>query len=194
AIEHAVKKWKVDIITMSLGFPKPIEVIERTIKKAFAENVIIFAATSNGGPNQDVAFPACAHDLVIGVHSCDAYGNKSFFSPEPLENSHNFSVLGEAIESRWPKHLKIGSTQCRSGTSYPTPIAAGMAANLLLYARMKLPDQQLVKEIEQCAGMKKLLKSLSKVTTEGYSSLRPWDLWSKSEDVIAAHFLVHMTR
>lgn len=177
---------------MSLGFPKSIEVIQRTIKKAFAEDVIIFTATSNGGRNDDVAFPAIDHEVVIGVHSCDANGNKSTFSPDPLKNSDNFCVLGEAIESRWPSHLGVGKTQCRSGTSYATPIAAGTAANMILYARMKLQDQSLAKEIEKCSGMKKLLKSVSKETSEGYSSLRPWKLWTKPEDQIAAHFVTHL--
>jgi hypothetical protein len=178
---------------LSLGFPKPIDVINRAIKEAFAKDVIVFAATSNGGRNEDVAFPAMVHETVIGVHSCDTKGNKSTFSPNPLDKSDNFSILGEAIESSWPKHLKVGLKQCRSGTSYATPLAAGTAANMILYARIKVQSTELVAEIETCKGMKKLLKSVSVETSDGYSSLRPWKLWMKTEEEIAAHILTHMT-
>jgi hypothetical protein len=65
---------------------------------------------SNGGRNDNVAFLAINHEVVIGVYSCDANGNKSTFSPDPLKNSDNFCVLGEVIESSWPSYLEVGKT------------------------------------------------------------------------------------
>lgn len=137
AIEYAVKTWNVDIITISSGSQKPITVIDKAIKYVFSQDVIMFAATSNNGANADVAFPASTHEIVIGINSADTWGNKSNFTPTILPRSENFSVLGEAVESSWPHHLKQGSKQCRSGTSYATPIAAGIAANIIFYTRIR---------------------------------------------------------
>jgi hypothetical protein len=171
---------------MSFGFRKPITVIDKAIKYAFSRDVIMFAATSNDGGNEEVAFPASAHDSVIGVNSTDTWGGKSAFTPNVLPLSENFSVLGEAVESSWPKHLKQGPRQCRSGTSYATPIAAGTAANMLFYVRMKVENEERVKEMATCRGMKKLLRSMAD-SIGGYSYVRPWVLWRKDDEHILAH-------
>jgi hypothetical protein len=170
---------------MSFGFQKPITIINRAIKYANSHDVIMFAATSNGGGNEEVAFPASAHDYVIGVNSTDAWGGKSDFTPNVLPLSENFSILGEAVESSWPKHLEQGPRQCRSGTSYATPIAAGTAANMLFYVRMKVDNEERVKEVTSCRGMKKLLLSMA-APTDGYSYVRPWVLWRKDDEDILA--------
>ena len=51
--------------------------------------------------------------------------------------------MGEAIGSSWPVHLCDATTnptfvKYKSGTSYATPIAAGIAAFLLQYARLHM--------------------------------------------------------
>lgn len=145
----------------------------------------MFAATSNDGGNEEVAFPASSHEIVIGVNSTNAWGGKSDFTPNALPRSDNFSTLGEAVESSWPRHLEQGTRLCRSGTSYATPIAAGTAANMLFYVRMKLVDsEEKVKESATCGGMKKLLRSM---TDPGdYLYIRPWVLWRyEDNDIIA---------
>lgn len=145
----------------------------------------MFAATSNDGANKDVAFPASTHEIVIGVNSADTWGNKSDFTPTILPRSENFSILGEAVESSWPRHLKQGSRQSRSGTSYATPIAAGTAANMIFYTRMKVQNQVRVKSVETCQGMKKLFLSMAS-PIGGYNYLRPWVMWKKEDDDILA--------
>lgn len=186
AIMYAVNTWEVDIITMSFGFRKPIIVIDEAIKYAFYRNVIMFAATSNDGGNDEVAFPASVHEAVIGVNSTDTWGGKSDFTPNVLTLSENFSILGEAVESSWPKHLNQGIRQCRSGTSYATPIAAGTAANMLFYVRMNVENEAKVKDVATCRGMKKLLLSMA-APIGGYRYIRPWILWNESEEDILAH-------
>ena len=96
---------------MSFGFRNPITIIDKAIKFAFSRDVIMFAATSNDGGNEEVAFPASSHEIVIGVNSTDSWGGKSDFTPNVMALSENFSTLGEAIESSWPKHLKQGVRQ-----------------------------------------------------------------------------------
>jgi hypothetical protein len=170
---------------MSFGFQKPIAVIDEAIKYAFFCNIIMFAATSKDGGNEEVALPANVHEAVIGVNSTDTWGGKSVFSPNILPLSENFSVLGEAVESSWPKHLEQGNRQCRSGTSYATLIATGTAANMLFYVRMKLANEAKVKEVATCRGVKKLLLSMA-APIGGYSYIRPWVLWKESdEDMLA---------
>ena len=177
--------WHVDIITMSFGFRERSARIHKAIKHACSVGVIIFVATSNDGNNEDITFPASAYDSVIGVHSTDGLGKRSNFTPYALEGCENFSILGEAVESSWPKHLKQGSKQFRSGTSYATPIAAGTAANMLLYVRMKVDDEGIVEEAASCRGMKKLLKLMTR-KDESYSCVSPWKLWDKGEIQILA--------
>lgn len=144
----------------------------------------MFAATSNDGGNEEVAFPASSHEIVIGVNSTDTWGGKSDFTPNALPLSENFSTLGEAVESSWPRHLKQGIRQCRSGTSYATPIAAGTAANMLFYVRMKVDSEEKVKESATCRGMKKLLRSMA--APGKYLYIRPWVLWREEDDDILA--------
>jgi len=115
-------------------------------------------------------------------------GDKSNFTPNTLPRSENFSILGEAIESSWPKHLGQGSRQWRSGTSYATPIAAGTAATMLFYARMKAKKPTMVAELRTCAGMRRLLLSMAEMR-DGYNYIRPWVLWRKDDEHIIAHIL-----
>jgi hypothetical protein len=74
-------------------------------------------------------------------------------TPNFLQLSENFSILGESVESSWPKYLEYGSKQCRAGTSYATTTAAATAANMLFYARMKLENKERAKELETRRGM-----------------------------------------
>ncbi|OIW32350.1 pfs domain-containing protein [Coniochaeta ligniaria NRRL 30616] len=157
AITHAVDVWKVDVISMSFGFPTRAvdgyDELEHAIKHAHYHDVLLFAAASNSGGQLGRAYPAREANVVC-VHSTDAHGNRSRFSPTATPEDVNLATVGEAVESAWPVHLCCGDEQaapeegeegayCRakSGTSYATPIMAGIAAFLLLYARLNLPDR-----------------------------------------------------
>lgn len=143
------------MISMSFGYPdkgKGYEELWNAIQDANNEGVTIFAAASNEGGNRVRAFPA-RHDEVICVHSTDARGNPSSFNPTRKHNSDNFSTLGEDLESAWPANLQgkakdiaSGPVKIKSGTSFATPIATGMAAFVLQYARQKLPDLEVIRE------------------------------------------------
>ncbi len=149
AITHAVDVWNVDIITMSFGFPsravEGYDKLAQAIKHAHYRDVLLFAAASNSGGQLGRAFPAREGEVVC-VHSTDALGNRSSFSPTAVPEDVNLATVGEAVESAWPMHLcdadegTVEYTACKSGTSYATPIMAGIAAFLLLYARLHLPE------------------------------------------------------
>jgi len=97
----------------------------------------------NSGANLDRAYPA-RHDEVICIHSVDANGNRSKFSPTASTSDDNFATIGEAVESTWPLGLCDGQGQnylYKSGTSFATPIAVGIAAFLLEYSKLHLSPE-----------------------------------------------------
>ncbi|KAI0183575.1 pfs domain-containing protein [Xylaria flabelliformis] len=150
AINYAVSEWKVDIISMSFGFPtcdtEDYIELENALANAYANKVLLFAAASNDGGRLGRSFPA-REPTVIAVHATDTYGNRSSFSPTATDDDISIATVGEAVESAWPVHLcdeeatDQDYVKYKSGTSYATPIAAGIAAFLLLYARIHIPTK-----------------------------------------------------
>jgi hypothetical protein len=133
------------------------------IERAGSARVLIFAAASNGGGNNDRAYPARERD-VFCIHSTDANGSRSKFSPTAEKYDFNFATIGEAVESFWPTHLCAEDEQAvrvKSGTSFATPIAASIAAFLLLYARVHLDTEQAT-GLKRYAAMESLLHEVSK--------------------------------
>ncbi|RSL89802.1 hypothetical protein CDV31_015804 [Fusarium ambrosium] len=143
AVMHAVDEWEADMIVMSFGFGVRHEVLENAIKHATAKDVLIFAAASNDGKNRpdEAAWPASRMD-VFCVHSADGLGNPSTFTPSPQDNMR-VMVLGESVLSAWPSKFKVqGDQKHMSGTSCAAPIAAGIAAVVLDYARGFLSEDE----------------------------------------------------
>ena len=193
-----MSEWKVDIISMSFGFPtrniSGYDEIETAIKDAHCIDVLLFAAASNGGANHDRTWPA-RDEHVFCIHSTDAKGNRSKFSPTAVYDNINFATVGEAIESAWPVQLCDPSAELvkyKSGTSFATPIAAGIAAFLLEYAKLYLSEAQLGR-LKRHSGMKSVLgkmakKAESSMNRDDYCylalSLHPDNLFGKSEAFI----------
>ncbi|KAF4432615.1 hypothetical protein FACUT_8303 [Fusarium acutatum] len=125
AIRWAVEKWKVDIISLSLGSEERHEAIESAVSFATGKGVMIFAAASNNGALTERARPA-RRDDVFCIHASDGLGNKGNMNPTPQEGTRNFSTFGVAVPARYD-----GKMVCKSGTSFATPIAAGFAATIL---------------------------------------------------------------
>ena len=70
AIAHAIDEWKVDIITMSFGWPtrpRSYDRIEEVIDKAIRHKILVFAAASNTGANSAAgpAFPASLERVFL---------------------------------------------------------------------------------------------------------------------------------
>lgn len=152
---------------MSFGFPtcavEGYAQLESALRNAYANNVLLFAAASNNGGKLGRSFPARDHS-VIAIHSTDTNGNRSSFSPTAVSHDVNLATVGEAVESAWPVHLCDEEEnpmfiKNRSGTSYATPIAAGISAFLLLYARMYLPEK--AEALKSLQRMKAVLKRVA---------------------------------
>ncbi|KAM0520623.1 hypothetical protein ACHAPE_003020 [Trichoderma viride] len=185
AIRYAVDEWKVDIIVMSFGFGSKNEVVYDAIKYAAFNDVVMFAAASNDGKNRPdgVAWPAI-ESHVICIHSGDGYGNQSSFTPSPKENMR-IMVLGECVRSAWPPNLNLpGDNKDMSGTSCAAPIAAGVAAIILDYARGFLSRQEWesLHRIDSMRRMFERLKDPDSHMHSGYWWIQHWRLFDSKRD------------
>lgn len=162
---------------MSFGFTSrgsDYNLVEDALGYANSKNILLFAAASNSGANQRRTFPA-RHDYVICVHSTAADGVPSRFNA-PREDSNNFATVGEAVESSWPTHLcdKEVNETCvawKSGTSFATPIAVGIATFFLQYAKENL-DAETIKLLGKPQGMRAVFKEIAS-EKDGYDYIAP---------------------
>lgn len=162
---------------MSFGFTTrdlDYNLVEDALEHANSKNVLLFAAASNSGANQRRTFPA-RHGYVICVHSTAADGMPSRFNA-PREDSNNFATIGEAVESSWPTHLcdtevNESCIAWKSGTSFATPIAVGIATFLLQYAKENL-DAGMIKLLRKPQGMRALFKEIA-CEKDGYDYIAP---------------------
>lgn len=161
---HAVTEWKVDIISMSFGFTDETEVgcdaLSDAIATAHSHRILMFAAASNMGSHSRPAFPA-RHSDVFCIFAADGMGNNAPANPTAEHYAPNFSVLGQAVESAWPRKLTTDPwTRRKSGTSFAVPVAAGIAAMVLLYAQQNLSKKEAMK-FKQYDKMRDMLHFLS---------------------------------
>jgi subtilisin family serine protease len=175
-----------NIITMSFGmeqsaqYHEGFQKFDKAIGNAHDAGILMFAAASNCGANGSRTYPAwdCR---VVGVHALDGCGWPSR-SLNPSTNgfpSDNFGTLGVAIKCSWQ-----GKIVYKSGTSFATPIAAGIAALVLEYMdqsyALNRVDEASYKTFRQCDGMRQIfLKFMSKEMGNcGYRFVAPWIIWN----------------
>ncbi|KAH6972214.1 peptidase S8/S53 domain-containing protein [Ilyonectria sp. MPI-CAGE-AT-0026] len=164
ALHYARTEWKVDIITMSFGYPCGVARIKSEITQAVQSNILVFAAASNDGGNRSRMFPA-RQLLVFAIHSTSGHGNMSNFNPDP-KRDENFSILGEYIEAAWLTTGGSASTRRLSGTSFATPIAACLAAFMLVYVPCILPEYQNLHHcLKSYEGMRNVLQLMANERT-----------------------------
>jgi hypothetical protein len=160
-----------DIVTISFGLGNcDIPQIRREIDNLVGKRKLIFAAASNGGGNGTRAYPA-RNDGVFAIHATKGLGERSRLSPPRLKGSafDNFATLGEAIDSRWKD-----SDITISGTSFATPVAAAIAANVLEFSRRALiANDDHPEFFDSYQGMGTLFRCL-KDKVDGYDYLKPW--------------------
>lgn len=182
AIQWAVKQ-DADIISLSLGFTRKVELIGNALddaispkdKTAGARPRLVFAAAANWGFNRSLAFPA-SEKGVICVHATSGNGYDGQLGPKSDASLKNFPIgtLGVTVESEWN-----GKPVWLKGTSYATPIAAAVAANVLEFARQNL-DAQKQSKLEKFRGMKAALALMcADGNSSSYKYCAPWVLYEK---------------
>jgi len=180
AIEHAVNSWEVDIISMSFGFPSRLAKMDDALRLAANKNVLLFAAASNDGANEDItrAWPARDDSKVFCIHATDFKGSPWRGNPPSEIATFNFATLGENILTTGKQGKMVGKT----GTSMATPIAAATAALLIDFARVPRMKGKKIQHAEHVAsflGMRALLlASSTKVNEANFRYIKPWHLFS----------------
>lgn len=137
------------------------------IERLSDQGKLIFAAASNSGGDGRRAYPA-KEVGVFAIHATKAGGS----SPENLNPPRdgapdNFGTLGCSIPSRWNRNdVYI------TGTSFATPVAAAIAANVLSFVRRAPPSRQ-PQYFFGYTGMRRLLTHLSS-QVDKHDYIRPW--------------------
>jgi subtilisin family serine protease len=196
-----VREWEVDIISLSFGSDQAVDIIESIIDE-HAHKVLFFAAASNCGGNEPgITWPA-RHGNVISIYASDGDGNGYKRNPNPMENHYNLSVLGTAVSGLWPQHLEPSSRyKYKSGTSCATPIAAGVAANILTLMRRQATlnmsfvaenelaqaaqaSERLMKKLRQPQVMRKVMFKIGAqgIKRQGYHYVAPWHIFEGSPE------------
>ena len=164
---------EVDIISMSFGWVEEAEVDGKQVisdaifKARSTTKVLFFAAASNYGATKRELFPA-HHESVTSIRATDHFGGLLPFNAPP-ENSEVFGTLGYKVPC-----ARLGPTKDEitvSGTSMATPIAAGIAALILGFARLQLAADGEInkphpwKQLWTKAGMEQMFKQISRPTS-----------------------------
>ncbi|KAK8045030.1 pfs domain-containing protein [Apiospora rasikravindrae] len=199
ALEHAREVWNVDIISLSLGFDDYIESLEDAIQKAISKQILVLAATNNSGTQRRMSFPARMAN-VISMHAADHNGSAQGTNPE-VENGKNLTILGVDVVSAWipaaaeenhgNRELDLPSTKPMTGTSVATPMAAGIAALVLEFARQRDPGDETTNQVlarlrdrlKKHNGMDSVFRAMAVATDAGqFLNIVPWNLLCQHAD------------
>jgi hypothetical protein len=164
---------------MSFGLSKDQPEIKAAVLAAHLENILMFAAASNNGGNFPVTYPA-KYGEVICIFSTDGFGKNSDYNPTQMDNAgYHFATIGEGVKSAWPVHLQDGSKPERrmTGTSFATPVAAGVAACLLEFALMKQMREDFYKRLRHQQRMQDVLAKELAIPAYGLHYIHPWNLF-----------------
>jgi len=178
---------------MSFGFPTWKSRISDAIKEASSgsKNILLFAAASNNGRHFEPSYPA-RDGNVICIYATDGYGNRSNVNPQSFKNRNRFATLGRAVKLL-DAGTKAGVTR-GSGTSYATPIAAAIAANIIELAIRTKMDHVYVERLKNRQDMEKVFSLMvSKDDTNELDCLNLKTLFHKHMRDTSIHDVIMKT-
>ncbi|KAI0448766.1 peptidase S8/S53 domain-containing protein, partial [Xylaria acuta] len=185
AIRHAATPvaeggWGVDIINMSFGWDESelpgVDGVSGAIEFADKRGVLLFAAASNYGLTQlnDVFYPA-RDPRIISVDAEDGLGNPAPFALRSLRGAGGVRYCAPGLSVDSPV-----SAVPMCGSSFAYPVAAGVAALVLEFARhegVSLSKSMSVKSaLSGARGMLKVFWPMSQQAANhpGFHMLYPW--------------------
>lgn len=154
---------------MACGFNEYSQELFDKIQLAYSK-MLLFAAPTNKGNAGEIAYPARHHSEVFCMFSTNGAVTRSLnLNPSKGLGQYNFAILGEDI-------LTLSGEQ-KSGTSFSTAIAAGLAGRLLDFSRHSdcWPRIRNASIIKLKHGMTKVLLAMA-VKDGSYRCLKPWNL------------------
>lgn len=181
-ILYAVRR-KVDVINLSLGWPKSMDTnfMRNVIKEAIANNIVVVAAAGNNNTNGNI-YP-CSYEDVVCVGSVDADGSISNFSNYGGEV--DILAPGDQILSTIPTQfiplkMNIQGYDILSGTSQAAPFVSAAAAlikgsnpDISLYDVMRRLYDSAQKRPDSFKSMHGLLNLENAFKLESKSSVKP---------------------
>ena len=128
AINWAVDR-KVDIISMSFSMLDESDDLKNSLRKAYAERIVMFCSSHDEGARQLDSWPASAPETLTIV-ACDEYG-----SPlrEVDKDKYEYMLHGQQVAAGTVPFLD--SADRISGSSVATATAAGLGSLMLSCAR-----------------------------------------------------------
>lgn len=208
AIRHAATPdaeggWGVDVINMSFGWnyselPQTAAAANRVsdaIEFADKKGVLLFAAASNYGLTQlnDVFYPA-RDRRVVSVDAEDGRGNPASFALHSIHGSGTVRYCAPGLSIDSPV---AALPMC--GSSFACPVAAGVAALVLEFARHK--DVALSKSdsvqsaLSSAVGMLKIFERMSQQAANrpGFRMLYPWHFFrDDSRDTVTREIIAQL--
>ncbi|KAI8948581.1 peptidase S8/S53 domain-containing protein [Xylaria longipes] len=176
--------WGVDIINMSFGWDESelpgtaaaVDGVSGAIEFADKAGVLLFAAASNYGLAQlnDVFYPA-RDPHVISVDAEDGLGNPARFALRSLRGAGGVRYCTPGLSVYSPV-----SAVPMCGSSFACPVAAGVAALVLEFARhegVSLSKSPSVKRaLSSARGIAKAFGPMSQQAANhpGFNMLYPW--------------------
>jgi subtilisin family serine protease len=167
--------WNVDIINMSFGWEKNDGTIKLALESAYQRKVLLFASTTNSGALQvnEMLYPARSR-YVTAVDAATGYGKSAPFAATG-SNKARFAAPG--LQVKGPNGRSLHRVE---GSSYASPIAAGIAALILEFSRQyPLGQDATVEEyLKKQSGMELIMDLMSPhSTSEGAKFLQPNELF-----------------
>lgn len=117
-----------DIISISLGSHQGSQTLSAAINYALSRGVVVVAAAGNDGAGSGIDYPA-AYPGVVAVGATTIGGSRASFSS--TGSQLDLAAPGEAVASYVYEGNGYWSFDYLNGTSFSTPLVAGVAALML---------------------------------------------------------------
>ncbi|KAI1124341.1 peptidase S8/S53 domain-containing protein [Nemania abortiva] len=192
--------WGVDIINMSFGWNESelpgTDGVSSAIEFAEKKGVLLFAAASNYGVSRlnDVLYPA-RDQRVISVDAEDGLGNPAPFALRSLSGDGGVRYCAPGLSVDTPV-----SAVPVCGSSFACPVAAGVAALVLEFARHESVSLSKSKSVRTALssfrGMRKVFGRMSQQADNrpGFKMLYPWHFLGDREREDVARDIVEQLK